>query len=101
VGCPVWVVYAGDRQQNATFRKPQQASRKELDDGRLVDVQHRAVGKDDFDASSGGRDPVTGYDRNVRGRPFGLTFAFESDCPVDVRDMRRLLGICWLGRLRV
>jgi hypothetical protein len=94
-------VYAGDRQQNATFRKPQQAGCKELDDGRLVDVKHCAVGKNDFDASSGGCDPVTCYNRNVRGRQFGLTFAFEGDGPVDGRDMRRLLGICWLGRLCV
>jgi hypothetical protein len=101
VGCPAWVVYTWDGQQNATFRKPQQASCEELDNGRFVDVQHCAVGKDDFEASSGGDDAVAGFDRNVRGRQFGLTFAFEGDCPVDVRDMRRLLGICWRGRLRV
>jgi hypothetical protein len=102
VGRPGWVVHTGHRQQNATFGKSQQTGREEFDNGRLVDVQHGAVRKDDFDASTGRCDPITGDNRNVDARQFCLAFAFERDRPVDVRDMGRHLGICCcVWRLRV
>ena len=94
---PGGIAAAGREQEHAAVEQPHQITGQHVGCRELVEVQRRAVRKQDLDATGFGAEPVAGQQRKACGQRLGLCFAVKAGGAVDVRHMgerRRRGGRC-------